>query len=151
MRKIQIVISSDLCIRLTWNLTGSCGQQQGLREWSRMVVKQFQDANLTLNQHVSSLCKLMHFHTRSLHHICPALSDCIAITVATLFVQSRLDYANCLCTIHRQPTYINYSVHKIRCLVSYSLAIIANTCQLACGFLLSTGSQSVNVLISSWP
>jgi len=32
-----------LCIRLTWNLTGSCGQQQRLRGWSRMVVKQFQD------------------------------------------------------------------------------------------------------------
>jgi len=43
MRKIQIAISSDLCIRLTWNLTGSCSQQQRLRGWSRMVVKQFQD------------------------------------------------------------------------------------------------------------
>jgi len=41
--KNQIAISSDLCIRLTWNLTGSCDQQQRLREWSRMVVKQFQD------------------------------------------------------------------------------------------------------------
>jgi len=43
MRKIQTAISSDLCVGLTWNLTGSCGQQQGLREWSRIVVKQFQD------------------------------------------------------------------------------------------------------------
>jgi len=43
MRKIQIAISSDLCIRLTWNLTGSCGQQQRLHGCSRMVVKQFQD------------------------------------------------------------------------------------------------------------
>ena len=43
MRKIQIAISSDLCIRLTLNLTGSCGQQQRLRGWFRMVVKQFQD------------------------------------------------------------------------------------------------------------
>jgi len=43
MRKIQIAISADLCIRLTWNLIGSCGQQQRLRGWSRMVVKQFQD------------------------------------------------------------------------------------------------------------
>jgi len=42
MRKIQIAISSDLCIRLAWNLTGSCGQQQRLRGWSCMVVKQFQ-------------------------------------------------------------------------------------------------------------
>jgi len=38
MRKIQRAISSDLCIRLTWNLTGRCGQQQRLRGWSRMVV-----------------------------------------------------------------------------------------------------------------
>ena len=43
MQTIQIAISSDLCIRLTWNLTGSCGQQQRLRGWSRMVVKQVQD------------------------------------------------------------------------------------------------------------
>jgi len=43
MRKIQIAISSDLCIRLTWNLIGSCSQQQRLCGWSRMVVKQFQD------------------------------------------------------------------------------------------------------------
>jgi len=35
--------SSDLGIRLTWNLTGSCGQQHRLCGWSRMVVKQFQD------------------------------------------------------------------------------------------------------------
>ena len=39
MRKIQIAVSSDLCITLTWNLTGSCDQQQRLRGWSRMVVK----------------------------------------------------------------------------------------------------------------
>jgi len=44
MRKIQIAISSDLYIRLTWNLTASCGQQQRLCGWSRMVVKQFQDS-----------------------------------------------------------------------------------------------------------
>jgi len=43
MRTIQIAISSDLCIRLIIHLTGSCGQQQKLRGWSRMVVKQFQD------------------------------------------------------------------------------------------------------------
>ena len=31
MRKIQMAIYSDLCIRLTLNLTGSSGQQQRLR------------------------------------------------------------------------------------------------------------------------
>ena len=54
-RKIQI----DLCIRLTWNLTGSCGQQQGLRGWSRMVVKQLQDGGRptflkSLYRHISA-------------------------------------------------------------------------------------------------
>ena len=33
MQKNQIAISSDLCIKLTWNLTGSGGQQQRLRGW----------------------------------------------------------------------------------------------------------------------
>jgi len=36
MWKVQIAISSDLCIRLTWNLTCSCGQQQRLCGWSRI-------------------------------------------------------------------------------------------------------------------
>ena len=44
MRKIQIAISSDLCVRLTWNLT-CCWQR--LRGWSRMVVKQLQDGGRT--------------------------------------------------------------------------------------------------------
>jgi len=48
MRKIQIAISSDLCIRLRWNLTGSYGQPQRLRGWSRMVVKLFQDGGRLL-------------------------------------------------------------------------------------------------------
>jgi len=43
MRKIQIAIFSDLYIRLTLNLTGSCVQQQRLHGWSRMAAKQFQD------------------------------------------------------------------------------------------------------------
>ena len=110
------------------------------------------DANLALNQHVSSLCKSMHFHTRALRHIRPALSDCLATTLGTSLVQSRLDYANSL--VHGTSAA---NVHKLQCTqnslsrVVLSLAVIANTCQLACGFLISTGSQSVSVLISSWP
>ena len=38
------------------------------------------DANVTLNQHVSSFCKSMHFHTRASCHIHPELSDCMATT-----------------------------------------------------------------------
>jgi len=39
MRKIQ----TDLCIRLTSHLIGSCGQQHRFRGWSRMMENQFQD------------------------------------------------------------------------------------------------------------
>ena len=58
-KKNQIAISSDLCIRLTWNLTGSCGQQHRLHGWSRMVVKQFQDGGRppfwkSLYRHISA-------------------------------------------------------------------------------------------------
>jgi len=68
------------------------------------------DANLTLNQHVSSLCKSMHFHTRALRHICPALSDCMATTLATSLVQSCLDYANSL--LHGTSAA---NIHKLQC------------------------------------
>jgi len=66
MWKIQIAISWDLCIRLTWNFTGSCSQQQRLRGWSRMVVKQFQDGGRppfwkSLYRHISAK-KSSDFH-----------------------------------------------------------------------------------------
>jgi len=41
-------------------------------------------------------CKSTHFYTRALHNVRPALSDCMVTTLATLLVQSRLDYANSL-------------------------------------------------------
>jgi len=68
------------------------------------------DPNLTLNQCVSSLCKSMHFHTRALCHIRPALSDCMATTLATSLVQSRLDYTNSL--LHGTSVA---NIHKLQC------------------------------------
>jgi len=68
------------------------------------------DANLTLNQHVLSLCKSMYFHTRALRHIRPALSDCMATTLATSLVQSRLDYENSL--LHGT---LAANIHKLQC------------------------------------
>jgi len=62
MQKIQIALSSDLCIRLTWNLTGSCSQQQRLRGWSRMVVKQFQDGGRPL------FWKSLYCHISAIDH-----------------------------------------------------------------------------------
>jgi len=49
---------------------------------------------LTLNKHLSSLSRNIHFYTRALCHIRPALSESMAATLGASLVQSRLDYAN---------------------------------------------------------
>ena len=71
------------------------------------------DANLTLNQHVSSLCNVNrcifipgHCAIFALHY----LSDCMATTLATSLVQSRLDYANSLLTGTSAA-----NIHKLQC------------------------------------
>jgi len=78
------------------------------------------DANLTLNQHVSSLCKSLHFHTRALRHIRPALSDCMATTLATSIVQSRLDYANSL--LHGTSAA---NIYKLQCAQNSSRVVLS--------------------------
>jgi len=50
--------------------------------------------NLTLNKHVSSLSRSIHFYTRALRHFRPALSESMAAILGSSLVQSRLDYAN---------------------------------------------------------
>jgi hypothetical protein len=54
------------------------------------------DRNLTFNRHVANMVKSMHYHTRALRYIRPALTDEMAQSVAVALVQSRLDYANSL-------------------------------------------------------
>jgi len=108
------------------------------------------DANLTLNQQVSSLCKSMRFHTSALRHIRPALSNCMATTLAISLVQSRLDYAN---SFLYGTSAAN--IHKLQC-AQNSLSRVALSGRhrehlSAATFIISTGSQSVSVLIASWP
>ena len=52
------------------------------------------DQHLTLNKHVSSLSRNIHFYTRALRHIRPALTESIATALGASLVQSWLDYAN---------------------------------------------------------
>ena len=54
------------------------------------------DSNLTSNAHITALCKVCHFHLRSLRHIRRSLTDDMAILIAVALVQSRLDYCNSL-------------------------------------------------------
>ena len=52
------------------------------------------DSHLTLNSHISTVCKSAFYHSRALRHIRKSLTDDMAKAVATSLVQSRLDYAN---------------------------------------------------------
>jgi len=52
------------------------------------------DQNMTLHEQISSLSHSIHFYTRALRHIRPALLESMAATLGASLVQSRLDYAN---------------------------------------------------------
>ena len=52
------------------------------------------DSHLTLDTHVSSVCKSAFYHIRALRHIRNSLTDDTARAVAVALVQSRLDYCN---------------------------------------------------------
>jgi len=52
------------------------------------------DNHLSLNQHVTSLCKSSYFHLRTLRHIRSVLPEDMAKPIAVALVSSRLDYAN---------------------------------------------------------
>ena len=54
------------------------------------------ELHLFLDKHISSVCKSAYYHIRSLHHICSAITDDMAKSVASSLVCSRLDYANSL-------------------------------------------------------
>ena len=54
------------------------------------------DSKLTLDSHVSVICKSCYYHLRSLGHIRRSLTQDMAISVAVAIVQSRLDYCNSL-------------------------------------------------------
>jgi len=54
------------------------------------------DCHLSLDKHISSICKSAYYHIRSLRHIRSAITDDMAKSVASSLVCSRLDYANSL-------------------------------------------------------
>jgi len=52
------------------------------------------DKNLSMNNHVSAVCKSIHYHIRALRHIRSSISEDMAKMVACALVGSRFDYAN---------------------------------------------------------
>ena len=47
-----------------------------------------------MNNHVSAVCKSIHYHIRALRHIRSSVSEDMAKVVACALVSFRLDYAN---------------------------------------------------------
>ena len=45
------------------------------------------DSNLTLDAHVSAVCKNAHFHLRALRHIQSSLTDDMATSIAVALIQ----------------------------------------------------------------
>jgi len=54
------------------------------------------DCHLSLDKHISSICKSAYYHIRSLRHIRSAINDDMAKSVASSLVCSHLDHANSL-------------------------------------------------------
>ena len=54
------------------------------------------DSELTLDSHISAICKSCYYYPRSLRYIRRSLTQDMAISVAVAIVQSRLDYCNSL-------------------------------------------------------
>ena len=52
------------------------------------------DRHLSMDAHVSSICKAGYYHIRALRHIRSSIPDDVCSSLATVMVQSRLDYAN---------------------------------------------------------
>ena len=52
------------------------------------------DSHLTMDDHISAVCRACVYHIRALRHIRPAITDDVAKTVACAIVGARLDYAN---------------------------------------------------------
>lgn len=78
------------------------------------------DCNLTLDSHVSAVCKSSFFHIRALRHLRSFLPCDIRIAIATALVQSRLDYVNSI--------YFNcshYNLHRLQ-RVQNTLARVVN-------------------------
>ena len=54
------------------------------------------DSQLTMNSHVTAVCKACYFHIRVLRHIRRSIPEDVAKMVACRIVESRLDYCNSL-------------------------------------------------------
>ena len=52
------------------------------------------DSNLTLNKHISSVCKSAYYSIKAIRHIRPVLTCDMARAVAASLTQTRLDFAN---------------------------------------------------------
>ena len=78
-----------------WPSSALVSSVKELIAWLGLIVN-FYSSHLSLDKHISSICKSAYYHIRSLRHIRSAITDDMAKSVASSLVCSRLDYANSL-------------------------------------------------------
>jgi len=70
------------------------------------------DNRLSLNQHITNVCKACYYHIQALRHVRDSLPDDVAKIVVVSIITSRLD-CNSLFFGMSAKTFLNYSVCKI--------------------------------------
>jgi len=103
------------------------------------------DSNLTLNKHISSVCKSAYYSIKTLRHIRPVLTCDKARAVAASLIQTRLDFANSL-LIRTSGSNINKLQRVQTALLEWYFKITTN--QLPPSYQNSTGFQPIRELIS---
>ena len=92
------------------------------------------DKNLSMNNHVKSVCKSVHYHIRALRHIHSSISEDMAKMVACDLVGSRLDYANSVLFGATQNKKLSYRRGTARCVVSIEILPITIRYDTKCYF-----------------
>ena len=76
------------------------------------------DKIISMNNHVSAVCKSVHYHISALRHIRSSISEDMAKMVVCAVVGSRLDYANSVLLEPLRKTSANSKKHRISSPVS---------------------------------
>ena len=101
------------------------------------------DKNLSMNNHVSAICKSVHYHIRTLRHIRSSISEDMAKMVVRALVGSSLDYANSVLFGTTSPNF-----RKHRTSLTMSLPVLLNLAVHVLSSGSSTGSP-VNTALTS--
>jgi len=109
------------------------------------------DCHLSLDKHISSICKSAYYHIQSLRHIRSAITDDMAKSVASSLVCSRLDYANSLFSAPLREISTVFNASKAHLLESLPVTVSLVVLTYLIFSRIYIGSQLINALNSNLP